>query len=406
MKFNGIKNKKELLYLLFIILFILFLFQDFLQEVIPAFKYLDELYIVLILPILIIELLKMKKSKSKKNFFKSLPFSLIILFLIGILSNIIYKIQPISVAFKDIVGLFKFFIALNISKYIFRQLDLKDKSLFLGNLLSSVVILLFLLTILHYFCIESFTYEIRYGLKATELFYSHPTYLNSACMILISLFLILDYKYSKINICALLLIMITTLRSKAIVFVAIFIFLYYVIIIKHKRLNWKILCLIAIFGVAISFNQIKYYFFSNMKAAREVLLVNSFKVANDYFPLGAGFGTYGSAAAGSHYSQIYYDYDMDEVFGLEPFNPQFASDSFWPMLIGQFGYIGTICYILALLSIFVKIWKIKDDKLHFVALMIFMYLLLSSLTESSFCNYYAVPLAMLLGVNLLKAEEQ
>lgn len=86
--------------------------------------------------------------------------------------------------------------------------------------------------------------------------------------------------------------------------------------------------------------------------ARNVLYIGSFQIARDYFPLGAGLGRYGSWMSAAVYSPLYREYRMNEVYGLTPDKPQFATDTFWPAILGETGVLGLIFYLWICLRIF------------------------------------------------------
>jgi len=81
------------------------------------------------------------------------------------------------------------------------------------------------------------------------------------------------------------------------------------------------------------------------KVARDALYINGFKIARDYFPLGAGFGTYGGYISYLIYSPLYYKYGLYKMWGLSPQTGQFISDTFWPHIMGEIGFIGLIIYV-------------------------------------------------------------
>jgi len=86
--------------------------------------------------------------------------------------------------------------------------------------------------------------------------------------------------------------------------------------------------------------------------ARNVLYIGGFQIARDYFPLGAGLGRFGSWMSAVDYSPLYREYRMDEVYGLTPDNPNFATDTFWPAILGETGILGLIFYIWIFLRFF------------------------------------------------------
>jgi len=79
--------------------------------------------------------------------------------------------------------------------------------------------------------------------------------------------------------------------------------------------------------------------------ARNVLYVGGFQIALEKFPLGAGLGRFGSWMSAASYSPLYREYRMDEVYGLTPDDPSFATDTFWPAILGETGVLGLIFYI-------------------------------------------------------------
>ena len=63
----------------------------------------------------------------------------------------------------------------------------------------------------------------------------------------------------------------------------------------------------------ISWDQISFYYLSHDDVARNILTSKSMEIAKDYFPLGTGFGTYGSYISGVYYSSLYYKYDLYKI---------------------------------------------------------------------------------------------
>jgi hypothetical protein len=89
-------------------------------------------------------------------------------------------------------------------------------------------------------------------------------------------------------------------------------------------------------------------------AARTVLTVDSFDVAADHFPAGAGFGRFGSAIAATTYSPEYLKRGYQDVWGLGRTAEQgrFLTDTEWPAVIGESGFLGAIAFALGLAAIY------------------------------------------------------
>lgn len=89
-------------------------------------------------------------------------------------------------------------------------------------------------------------------------------------------------------------------------------------------------------------------------AARTVLTLGSFDVAASHFPLGAGFGRYGSATAAETYSPEYVERGFSEVWGLGRGleDGRFLTDTEWPAIIGESGFLGAIAFVAGLVAIY------------------------------------------------------
>ena len=98
-------------------------------------------------------------------------------------------------------------------------------------------------------------------------------------------------------------------------------------------------------------------------------------------------------------------YRMAGVWGLSPDYPDFVSDTFWPMILGECGFFGLLALLGVLFLLVKKIFSMKKDKSTFASgLVPLAYLLISSTSESAFANPIAVPLAFWLG--FLFAQEK
>ena len=89
-------------------------------------------------------------------------------------------------------------------------------------------------------------------------------------------------------------------------------------------------------------------------------------------------------------------------------NAIFVSDTFWPMILGQFGYLGLISYIFIIYKIYVDIQKnySKQNKGVYQAKMICLgYLIISSIAESAFVNPISIAMAIILGLNINDKKE-
>lgn len=190
-------------------------------------------------------------------------------------------------------------------------------------------------------------------------------------------------------------------------------------------------------SVAIAWNKIRFYFIDlGGHSARSVILQKSFEVMKDHFPIGTGFGTFGSAEAGKHYSPVYLKYSFNDYWELRDVNnvenslrlihenewylaqyqknpdfinnPPFMSDHFWPIIFGQAGVLGTIIFLVILGLLMKRCMDVRKHDLHgFVGVLYVMaYLMISSVAEPAFHNAVAIPLALVLGMVFSNAGDE
>jgi hypothetical protein len=96
--------------------------------------------------------------------------------------------------------------------------------------------------------------------------------------------------------------------------------------------------------------------------ARTVLTVDSFKVAADHFPGGAGFGRFASAVAATNYSPEYVARGYPTIWGLGQTreNGRFLTDTEWPAIIGESGFLGALGFALGLIAAYragLRLWS-------------------------------------------------
>lgn len=397
------KNNNKEIYNFFLVVFYMLIFEDLFSLIIPLFKITDELIALSAILFFIYNLYK-NKWKYHKNKMTLYLFLFVMITLIG---NLRYNYQPILLAvLPDLFLSLKFWLALYIGMFLFSKLnfDIYGKNIgFHIKLVTNIFILLFIVDLIFG---GIFPGAIRYGFKSTQLFYEAHSIFVAICIFLLSLLTLVKkhVRFADMYIFILIMFIISTMRSKAFGAIVVYFFLYYLIILSNKYLNKKYLSCLIILALIVGASQILFYFFDDNREgiARYVLQIVSLQIANDHFPLGGGFGTFAEYYSGKVYSPLYYNYGIDAVQGITENEPSFLSDVFWPMIIGQSGYIGLIIYIYILKILFDKIQKIRfyNNRKYMVALFVFLYLIISSTAESAFVHYISIPLAIVLGMCL------
>lgn len=391
---SRLKNK-QMFALIWILLFV---FQSLLSKLSPIFSYIDEAPLMLFVMLLLIRIARTGKIVIEKENVKYVV-AIILFMIIGLTGNMIYQYQPLKLVCVDLMTNLKFFGAI-----AFFSIWM-DKSI-LENKITCKIVKLISVILMLFFVIDQimdiFPSEHRYGIKSAALFYDHPTYLAGTCVFLIAIMTLYDSKKYEFYIFLNLIILIFTLRSKAIVGAIVYLMLYVIIKKMHCKLKiWQMVSF-GIIGIICAWSQIYFYFIAlSGSSARSVMMITSFLIIKDYFPIGTGFGTFASHSAAVNYSPVYSKYGFELIYELRNSSTgTFFDDQFWPIIFGQTGFAGTICYIYILLFLLKKIQKTYkvDMDLYISALFVFIYLMISSIAEPAFNNSIAVPLAMILAI--------
>lgn len=382
-------------------------FQSPLEKVSGVFKYIDELVAVISLPILVITSVKYGRIRIKHYLgWALMPLSLFVI--VGLIGNLAYQYQPWKLVLIDLFTNIKFFLALMTGYALAPRCAHRSTARSIATHLRVITTFIFAL-----FCAERISpvfgmTQIRYGLRTAQMIFAHPTYLAGAVVFLATA-MTAFYSQKNLPFIGMALVMLVfTLRSKAIVAALVYILLYiFIVTIKGKLKLWHI-AILGIAGLAIGWNQISFYFIElSGGSARSVMTATSFQIMGDYFPIGTGFATYGSNGAAENYSPVYVMYGFNNVFELASWNPEaFLNDTFWPIIFAQTGFIGTVAYVGLLILLFIRIFYLKRVKRHWflAGLYILIYLLISSTAEPAFNNSVAAPLAVVLGGLLYMAE--
>lgn len=124
----------------------------------------------------------------------------------------------------------------------------------------------------------------------------------------------------------------------------------------------------------------------------------------DYIPFGSGLGSFGTAAAAKEYSPLYYEYQLDEIWGLRPENPMFLADAFYPTL-AEFGIVGLFFFLWFWKR---RLWecnKIPNIVYYRMALMAILALALESTADSSYLSGKGMGYFMVLALCLNSGRE-
>ena len=163
----------------------------------------------------------------------------------GFLSSVIYRYQSILKAeVSDAFLCIKFWLALYVGKKIFAKIDMQKYASKIFFHVKCITILYGVLIVIDY-SLHIFQATERYGLRSEQLMYTHPTVLVACCVFLIMILLSLKNYVtgSKKYIIILLLIMCSTLRSKAFGAALAIILICYFVFVRKKKITLRTMLL-------------------------------------------------------------------------------------------------------------------------------------------------------------------
>lgn len=390
-------------YLAFIVVLYGFTFQFALMKYIPVVGYWDEIFAVMCIPLVIVK--SKGKFKIENKYVRNMFVSLFLFTLVGIVSNCVYRYQIWEGVVQDVLLNLKFFMGIATTYFLFYDFRIMKYKNEIKVHAKALIASYFLLTIqnkvTHFFPVAN----RRFGLDAEVLFFNHPTELAAVTFFLLLIVLLCysnfkkDFPYIFMGI----LVIMMTLRFKAIAAAMVFLYIY-MIMITGRKMKFRYFIPIIPICLLVGWNEFYFYFFSShkMDMARGALSFASVQIAIDKFPLGTGFGTFASWPSGIFYSPVYILYGINTVWGLSKDFPAFVSDVFWPMIIAQNGLLGLILYIYIVVCLFRLVLQCAkaDKRLYMAGMGALIYLLVSSIAESAFVNPISLPLALVIGLTL------
>lgn len=380
------------------VIFYLALFQNALEGINGKFGNVDE---ILCIGLVFIALIKLLINRNIKIEYKSIYILLSIIFIamLGFAGNLIYEYQDMKYAIKDAILMFKGLMVYISIPIVFDKFEINDYSKSLNLQLRIIAVLTFVITVSNIFLKILPSNEIRFGFATQQFIFSHPTYLASFGVIVISM-LSVFYKENKNNWIYIVLMSMSiclTGRTKVIAFLAVYAYIYFLVIIRQRKIGGKDIGILAILGSVFAAREVMVYL-KHIYWARSAVTIGSLSVAADHFPLGTGFGTFGSWISGQNYSALYYKYGMEVVPGLRPDFYEFISDTFWPMILGQFGIIGFVLFVYIIFNIYKKITENVNIYKYFGQMTLLSYMLVLSLAEASFSGPIAVIYFAIIGI--------
>ena len=340
------------------------------------------------------------------------------LVVIGALGNLFHpglQDSPIAM-FKDVIALCKFpAIFFVLQRRVSSPEQQKETLTSIAKVSRWILILtLFAVVIGRFVDLGFYTDDIRILPSCTFIF-TNPTFFISSYVMIAAVLIAESINKNRAFLLLDCLLIFLAQRSKGYIFIA---FLVIILILGEKWIT-KILniflgsdkekvkplrVIVAVIVLGLMFYvvgkpRLERFLALGLASVRVALHVVGIRILGDYFPLGSGFGTFGSYLSGEYYSNIYALYGIDRVWGMSKNFYSFISDVFWPYIYGQFGLFGLLIYGKIILDIFFRQFRSGiADSSRIAMVTVWIYALIASTSEAYFTNGTGVQMALILGL--------
>lgn len=389
------KNKNKVIWT---VLLGIFIFHGVMEDMIPFANYFDECIALLCFPLAVYDWINGKKKSHYRSRIKSAELILILLFLVcGFVGYAVNQYQTFLVTAMSAVLATKFFMILLTAGYIQKIFPVK-----LEEQEDSLLILSFLW----------FGYYVL-SLALPDIFCRPEAW--DICAKSSLLFALLIFCTTKkiwlyrISLLLMSFMLVMSGKEKAYAGVLILIVLYYLVIHKKVQAKIRYILYMALPIALLAWEKIYYYYIvGNGRFAKSIMTSTSLQIASDYFPIGTGFGTFGSTYAKNFYSPVYYLYGISENPELGVESKQYLTDLFWPILFGETGVIGTVLYIGLILALFWQIQRLYyyNRRKYFLLLYMYVFMLITTFSEAGFMQPAVMIYGFVMGILLQEYEEK
>ncbi len=375
--------------------FFALVFQKAIQRVISsgipyqAVTYFDEVTEIVAIIIIIRSLAKKQLKLSKYEIAISVAFA--VYFAFCTVSTIVYSYMSVFLSMLDAFVCLKFIAFYFAGKSLITSKTLTLKKTYeILNVPCKQVSVILLLLALHDLIFPAFftKYDFRFFTQSLILGFQHPLYLGVVCLTVICV-LALNMRYDQNNLKYIFMmtaVTILTFRSKEMAAVLI-ILLLYLLFVKYKfQGNALVLVPIAALSAYFSSDQFdKYFTVHDYAPMRLKLIQDGVKIANQHFPFGSGFATFGTTVSYEYNSPFYQSLGYYSKIYIDQ---QVVADAFWHGIFAESGWLGAAAFIIAvLLMTFDSISKAKDHPYAgWCMLSIMLYAFIASIASTSFFN--------------------
>lgn len=171
---------------------------------------------------------------------------------------------------------------------------------------------------------------------------------------------------------------------------------------KSMKIIWQVSALLFLV-ILLGWERFNAYYVEGMsdeELARPMINKATWEILWDYFPFGAGFGSFATAAAAVYYSPLWAKYHLNTLWGLNfGGSVGFHCDSFFGWF-AEIGFFGVFFFVLFWKKRLQDINKIVDDRFYKVAIMSFFCVFIEWFGDQSFFSGKGMGYLMLLGLCL------
>lgn len=355
-------------------------------------KFLDEMvFAVLAVSILLNGVF----AKSRFSLNSSCALTVMLVSCWGLISSVVNRVHP-DVALLGGILVLKPFLVLFVyqnaligfrgyGRYVLAQLKVFLQVI---PILSLIYTFLFELGIKDNW-LPGFSMPERLGLVPSRSFFVHPGVLASVMTVLamyhFSAFLASRRKASLLLFGVSLIGIILSLRIKSLLFlpfgVCLILATFY--FMQKPTLQQALFLLLFLYAtlamltlMILAFhNELTFYLSPGSSAVRTVLMRTALLINQETLGLGKGLGMYGSSISVSyHYSPLYYEYGIANLYGGSPSNYSYITDQWWAWYLGEIGIVGTLLFLTGMIWVILDLYRIarywhkRDSSLFSLAL--------------------------------------
>lgn len=182
---------------------------------------------------------------------------------------------------------------------------------------------------------------------------------------------------------------------------------------RYGARSLAIFTAVALMVMKVGWSKFTYYFIQgdsdrfDLEAlssyARPVMYATSGLIFMDHIPFGSGLASFGSFASSEPYSDVYYEYQIDKVYGISPQMSDYICDAFYPSL-AQFGIVGVALFVYFWIYVVGMLKKVLHSGMVYavlqyrVAWSLIVFLLIESIASTTFVQCPGLISMMIIGM--------